>query len=48
MTWSCPLYADPSAALEDAQRAKWLAVIRKARLGPGNLRLVLLGSGEAR
>jgi len=48
MTWSCPLYADPSAALEDAQRAKWLIVIRKARLGPGDLRMALLRSGEAR
>jgi len=48
MTCSCALNADPPATLDDAQRAKWLAVIRKARLGPGDLRLVLLRSGEVR
>jgi cyclopropane fatty-acyl-phospholipid synthase-like methyltransferase len=48
MTCSCVLYEDPSATLEDAPRAKRLIVVRKARLGPGDLRLVLLRSGEAR
>jgi len=34
MTYSCALYEDPSATLDEAQRAKRLAVIRKARMGP--------------
>lgn len=35
MTYSCALYEAPGQALADAQRAKLQAIIRKARIGPG-------------
>jgi cyclopropane-fatty-acyl-phospholipid synthase len=44
MTYSCALYEDPAATIEEAQRAKRLAVIRKARLGPGD-HLLEIGCG---